>query len=441
MSGGDRLTQAPWRSVLRNFLTLLGGRAAGGALALAATLLSARALGAAGFGLVALIHAYTLVIRGVMNVKPFEAVIRYGVPLLDDDDRPSLATLLRTLLLVDVAAALLGTLVGVAGAPLMARAGVWSSEVTPLAMAYSLLLLTTGQGTASGALRVFDRFDAIAKAQVAGNGARLAGVAVVTWAGEPGVASIATVWAASQVLQNVMTLAYGWSVTRARLGADAWRGHPAPRAIAARHPGLWRFLHVVYWQSSLDVVPKSLGTVMAGGLLGTEGAALFRIAREFGNVVAKPALLARQAIYPDLARLRHRAAGGFGRLTAAVALALAAPAALATALATWLGADLLRLAVGADYAAAAGLLTWLVGAATIELAAAPLRPAAYTLARAGASLRVQALGALVYVALFALLTPRLGLPGPGIAALGMALLTMVGTAWVVRAALRADAHP
>ncbi|MGE0483391.1 MAG: lipopolysaccharide biosynthesis protein [Gammaproteobacteria bacterium] len=427
-----------WRNVLRNFLTLLGGRAAGGVLALAATLLSARALGPADFGTVALIQAYTLIIRSVMNVKPFEAVIRYGVPLHDDGDRGGLAQLLRTLALVDIGSALLGALVGVAGAPVMAWCGVWSTEVTPIAMAYSLLLLTSGQGTASGALRVFDRFDAIARTQVVSNGARLVGVALVAWVFTPTVPAIAAVWALAQVLQNVMMLGYGWSVTLSRLGGELLRGRASPRATAARHPGIWSFLHVVYWQSSLDVVPKSLGTVLAGGLLGAEAAALFRIAREFGNVVAKPALLARQAIYPDLARLQHRADRGFGRLTLAVAIVLALPAALATALAAWLGADILCVTVGAEYATAAGLLTWLVGAATVELAAAPLRPAAYTLSRAGASLRVQALAALLYVVLFVLLTPSMGLIGPGVAALTMSLVMLSGTAWVVRAALRRD---
>jgi hypothetical protein len=60
------------------------------------------------------------------------------------------------------------------------------------------------------------------------------------------------------------------------------------------------------------------------------------------------------------------------------------------------------------------------------------------LSRAADSLRVQALAALVYVILFAWLTPVLGLTGPGVAALAMALLMLAGTAWVVRAALRAE---
>ncbi len=427
------------RRALRNFVSLLSGRAVGGALALGATLISARVLGPGGFGLLAMVHAYTLIMRGLVNVKPFEAIIRYGVPLVERDEFGALGRLMRACLVIDCASALLATAIAELGVPLMTRAGLWPASFEPVAAGYCLLLLFMGQATASGALRLFDRFDAISIALVVGNGLRLAGVAVVGFVLEPSLTAFAAVWAVSQVVQYLAVQVLGWRVARARVGRDHLRGRVRLRDVGGEHPGIWRFMHVVYWQSSLDLVAKPLGTLLAGASLGADGAALFRIAREFANVVSKPALLARQAIYPDLARLRHHGDAAFTRLILAAAALLGVPALAATGLSVWFGAPLLGFALGSGYEQAAALLTWLIGAAALELAGAALRPASYTLGRARESLVVQALGAVVYVLMFWTLTPSWGLHGPGAATATLYAIVLVGSGLVVRHALRTAA--
>ena len=65
------------KRLLTNFSWLAGGRTTGALMALAATALAARALGAAEFGLVVMIHAAALMIRNLANVKN----VRGGDPL------------------------------------------------------------------------------------------------------------------------------------------------------------------------------------------------------------------------------------------------------------------------------------------------------------------------------------------------------------------------
>ncbi len=66
---------------LTNFGRLLRGRGVGAVCAVAATALMANALPPAEFGLVVLLHTYVLVIRGLLNFRTFEAIVRYGIPL------------------------------------------------------------------------------------------------------------------------------------------------------------------------------------------------------------------------------------------------------------------------------------------------------------------------------------------------------------------------
>ena len=64
-------------------------------------------------------------------------------------------------------------------------------------------------------------------------------------------------------------------------------------------------------------------------------------------------------------------------------------------------------------------------AATFELAASPLRAAAYAKGKVAPVLRIYLLSILVYLGLFWILTPIMGLPGPGVAASAGTLLTLL----------------
>ncbi|MBN2700520.1 MAG: lipopolysaccharide biosynthesis protein [Methylohalobius sp. ZOD2] len=418
--------------VLRNFLHLLGGRSAAGILAFVATLYSARVLGSAEFGTVVLVHAYASLWRGLVNIKPFEAIVRYGVPLLEEKDRHGLGRLLRVMLLIDFTSAIAGTGLGMAAAYLAAHIFSWPEGTARIAVWYCLVLLASGTATANGILRIYDRFDAIGRVHITAAIVRLGGVIGVTAFFGATIPMIAGVWAASLGTQYLTMQWLGWRVIRTQLPREALLGPFEFQRVSAEHPGIWRFLNIVYWQSSLDLVPKQVGTLFAGWLLGTEGAALYRIAREFAKMVSKPALFVRQAVYPHLARLRHRNDREFNRVLYHLIAIMAVPGAVLTGLSIWLGERLLGLAVGQSYVAAGVLMSWFIAAAVLDLVGAPLRPAAYTLNRAGAVFRLQCAASIAYIALFVTLSQVLGLIGPGVATLAMQSLSLAGMTIIVR---------
>ena len=74
----------------------------------------------------------------------------------------------------------------------------------------------------------------------------------------------------------------------------------------------------------------------------------------------------------------------------------------------------------------------------IEVTAAPLRPAAYTLGRARAALFLQIMAVAGYCYLFVQLTPMFGLTGLGIAKLALWSTVLAGMTYLVTAALRAQ---
>ncbi|MFM7784689.1 MAG: hypothetical protein ACKPE6_08620, partial [Gammaproteobacteria bacterium] len=127
---------SPGRDVLgnvaRNLRRLLTGKAFSSLLMLAATLLTARTLSVEEFGLVVLLQSYVLVWSGLFNVKPFEAIIRYGVPALDRGDDAELLRLLKLGFLVDLATAVASAVLActLAGSSGDSSAGTRASSVS-----------------------------------------------------------------------------------------------------------------------------------------------------------------------------------------------------------------------------------------------------------------------------------------------------------------------
>jgi O-antigen/teichoic acid export membrane protein len=144
-----------------NFGKVLRGRGIAGVFAVLSTGLMAHALPVEQFGLVILLHTYVKVIKGFLNFRTFEAIVKFGVPMVDEGDEPKLKGLLRSTILIDSGSSLFAALIGVAAVPLAAQLLHWDAQLTQWAWFYALILITTGVNTSSGILRLYDRFDAL----------------------------------------------------------------------------------------------------------------------------------------------------------------------------------------------------------------------------------------------------------------------------------------
>ena len=186
----------------------------------------------------------------------------------------------------------------------------------------------------------------------------------------------------------------------------------------------------------MDLLPRHITTLLAGTILGSAGAGLLRLARESTKILSKPGALLRQVLFPDLVRMWVRGAGAF-RMILLRALFLSALFGLVFVVASMLGgAALLTHALGEDYSQAAPLMTLLLLATTIELMATILRAAGYAIGDAGEILRLHLVSSVLFLVLFIILTPYLGLIGPGIAACIAAFIPLFGIGLLVVKGMR-----
>jgi O-antigen/teichoic acid export membrane protein len=417
------------RRVLRNFGVVLRGRGIAAVFAVGSTGLMANALSAREFGLVILVHTYVMVVRGALNFRTFEAVVRYGIPFVENRQHGELRSLLQSTMLVDAAAALLALLIGMAAAPVASHYLHWDEGMTSWAVAYSLVILATANGTANGVLRIYDRFDALSVQFTIGPALRFFMVLIAWWLEAPMVAFVFA-WGSAYAVGQLYLLVRGLAELRAHDSGSPWRGF---RWAKMRDPGegFWKFIGVVYWQTNIDLLPKHVSTLLAGSLLGPAAAGLFRLAREFSTVLTQPALLLREVLFPDLSRSVHAEDGNIQTVPFRTAMIAGAVGLAFVLLSLLIGPPILAV-VGDEYLTAAPLLTLLLLAASFDLASASLRAAAYAVGKASSILRIHVLSISVYIAAFFAITLWLGLNGPGYAAILASALALVLTARLLR---------
>jgi len=197
-------------------------------------------------------------------------------------------------------------------------------------------------------------------------------------------------------------------------------------------PGVWRFAWATNLNATLGVAFTHLVTLMVGGLLGPADAALWRIGRQVADAIAKPVRLLIPALYPELVRLRaEQREQTMWRLTGRITLAASAVGLVLLAVSSFAGAPLLRLVMGAGFAAAAGIMTWQVAAAVVNLISLPLEPMVISLGYAGATVRVRVVVAAAYAATLPFLVRSYGLEAAGAALVASSVAIGLGMLWLL----------
>ncbi|MBC7953272.1 MAG: lipopolysaccharide biosynthesis protein [Rhodospirillaceae bacterium] len=410
-----------FKRLLRNAGLLLGGKAANALLSLGALAITARALGPQGLGALVLLHGLVQVVAELAKFQSWQGVVRFGAAELNGGAAArELPRLLSFSLLLDGAAILAGLGFLEALGPLLARRLDWPAEVAALLPLYATVVVGLVPGTASGVLRLYDRFDLLAAQSACGNAVRLMG-AGVAWGLDGGLAAFALVWWGAAMVAGLLPFV----LAPRELARRHLRCHFRwPSGIRARHPGILRFFLLTSANAVIALAPSHLAVLVVGSLLGAAPAGLFRVAKQIADAAAKPAEFLAQALYPEAARLD---AGGrracLRQMLSRLAVVTSGLAAAAIAFIFVFGSGLIALVAGQAFVAAAPVMNLLVVAAALVMAAAPLEPILIAIGAAGQVVAVKAVIAVLHLLLLLALARQWGLEGVGWAALAAALLS------------------
>lgn len=408
--------------IYANLAHLLGGKAAAGLISVVYTVIAARMLGPADYGVLVLINYFAMFIGGLVAFSGWHAIIRYGVADAENDHQ-RLIHLLR----FAAAAELLGGLAAVATAMILApilgpRLG-WSAEAQALAIPYSFAVLATVRATPAAFLQIIRRFDLLGLHTVSTPVMRLIGTLVV-WATGWGVTGFIIAWLVAALVECLSLWGLGYVYARRHFGERAILG--AVEDVRGEHAGLMRFMVTANADIMLgDLAGRAIPLIM-GWVLGPAAAGLYSIAHRTTIVIVEPARILGQAAYAELARLTASGVSGVAMrhaLARAVGIAVASVMPLLIIIALF-PAQIATLVGGPAYADAAGIMVWLAAARVVAVVAPPTSSALIALGRPSLSVASNLVSSLLLLPLLPILAMYFGLNGAGMHAL---IQTTVGS--------------
>jgi O-antigen/teichoic acid export membrane protein len=147
-----------FRRVLSNSGALFSSNAVSLGLSVVQSILAARLLGPAGFGLVAIVMAFTSTVNGLLSFRMSELVVRYGGEHLEKDSRDKAAALIKAASLSEGLVSVLAFLVVVITAGLASEIIAKTPGTAGLFILYALgLLANFNTETARGVLQMLDK--------------------------------------------------------------------------------------------------------------------------------------------------------------------------------------------------------------------------------------------------------------------------------------------
>lgn len=402
-----------FRLLFKNAGTLLGGDTIAWILGLITFAITARILGPAQFGAFVLITTYVTIVDKILNFQSWQALIKYGAETLEKKNNDSFKSIVKFCTLLDVATAVLGTIVSIMAASWVGQWLSWESETVLMAAIYSFVILFNISGTPTGVLRLFNRFRLFAVQNIVTATIKFVGILIIYFTGAS-LWFVLILWMITTTLGQLLLFGLGWRELRKR-GFEGTFMAPIG-GISTQHPGIWEFVLTTNLNSSIRLGSRELDTMLVGGFVGVEGAGLYKIAKQ---IAAIPAMLSDplyQVIYPDLSRLWAR-----GEIKAFKQLLLRSGlVAGGGATVIWLGVVLLgsffiQIVFGAEFVPAQPVLVWYMLAMVIAIYGFPLQPAMLSMGQPKTTFWVHLLSTIVYFPLLVIFIEWIGLAGAGIA--------------------------
>lgn len=415
--------------IFRNAGSLVGGKGAAGLLSIAYLAIAARTLGPQDMGVLVLVHAYAMTVAGIARFQSWQAVIRFGAPMIAAGDDDAFKRLARYTVRIDVLSAILAVALALVAAPVAARWLGWSDEILRLVYLYAVATPFLMGATPTGILRLFGKFKTLGLQMTMMPAFRLAGALAASFFGG-GVEAFVLVWILSAFANGGSLWLLGWRELKARnLAPRLTGGAPRPR-----DPRWLPFMLKTNGVSTLDLAHESVPVLLVGGIAGAAAAGFFQLAQNVTNLLAHPTNMLNHATFPELARIEteqgRRQMLRVALKSAGVALAAASPF---IALFVLFRADIAALVGGPEFRAAGAILAGMALYQIIRIVTVVFESAALARGRAGIALLAQSLGAAGLVGAMFWLLPAIGVAGAAIAlAIGRALMLGVLAAALTR---------
>ncbi len=401
---------------------------------LASLIITARALGPAAVGILALVDAYVQILDRLFRLEPWQAVIKYGSEALAQDDTSRFRHLVKLSVVIDILGGLLAGTIALLLAPTLAPLiglpeGIGASYISLVAIGLFLSLRPTGIAV----LRIFDRFDVLAISDMVIAGLRFVGI-VIAYMLSLDIWAFLALMLMHQILTGLVAFFLAVNELRKR-SLQAFMKLKLSQAFSD-NPGFLRFL----WNSNFNVILRQstqrLDVIVAGAMLDVTAVGFYQVGKRIMTNVVRLGAPIRQVLYPEMTRLWASAEfEKFWRLVRYVTFAMFGVSLIVSLPLAWKMPEIAVLLFGPEFREAAPVMTILMFAAVLYLGALVLNPALLSMGLDSALVRTTFVSTCIFAISFLPLLYWLGIEGIALTHVLFNLVWTLGCILSIRAYL------
>ncbi len=417
--------------ILRNVGWIFSSQVIVSLCSLIAVAVTARVLGADGIAIVALVEAYMRLTSLIIHLEPWQAVMRFGSAALERGDLQRFRTLIKFSTIVDLTLGVTAALIAFACAKPAASLLNLEEHVGLLQIA-SLALAVSFRPTGIAVLRLFDRFDKLARLDAIVAALRL-GVTIVVATLGGGPAEFVAIVVFFSVVDGSVAYILGRRVMAQRIEARAGDG---PLQALSENPGLLR----MFFNSNAAVILRQatqrLDVMLLATLVSPTAVGFYHIAKRSALAGLRLGRPLAQALYPELARIAEtRDNQKLSRLIFGASGAfLMVLVAVVTPVLIWLE-PLLAFIFSEEFRGAADVVAIQILASTVLLAGIAVVPAMLSLDRDVPLVLLRLTVTVLFFLAFWPMTRMFGAEGAAATHLLCNLVWLLSSALILRSAL------
>ncbi|MFN0046830.1 MAG: lipopolysaccharide biosynthesis protein [Sphingorhabdus sp.] len=408
---------------LKSILHLVSGSAGNAILMLISTMIAARTLGPAAYGVLALVLTVGRLSERLLRFESWQPLIRFAASEDIAADKKKMSELYLYGLFLDIGTALLAAvLTMIVGYALMTVIGL-EPEHMPLLAIYAVAIAMNIRGVPTAALRFDGQFRTLAYVQMLSSVLRLAMAGVGLVLGFS-LLEFVIVWTVCQALDSLLFLWLGLRVIRKQGIPSPFRANPF--GLKQKFPGFMSFAWSTNISGTLRTLTQEADTLLVSAFAGTAWAGFYHIAKRIAKVAQQVGAMMQAVVYPDMARMwAQKDVAAFSSTIKRVQLVLGAVG-VAFLGAFWLVGDwMMKFVFGPEFAQAYPLLVAQLLAVVLIMHAAPSRSALLSMNRPGFVLWVAIASTILFFVTAWITMPTYGALGANFAHIAFAALTAI----------------
>lgn len=207
-----------WNKLVKNVMIVLIGNVGSSIINLFITIIMARFMGNATYGIFLIALQYMNLLDGILNFQSWAGVIKYGSEAIIEKREDKLASIFKCGFIIDIATAICGTIVALMILPIAAMIMKWNSNLTLLAAIFSIEILFHVEGTSIGILRLYNKFSHTAKQAIISAIIKFLLVGIYLLVGGRSILVVTVLYVTTDIIKHLILVVMAISVLKKKMG-------------------------------------------------------------------------------------------------------------------------------------------------------------------------------------------------------------------------------